>query len=296
MRFPTMEYMDRVIGTDNRSIVSYVNANVKDPNDKINMIPYIFQADNTFRLFNDHLIHVQDDANATAFGVQFPPKGGTVLEPFASLSAEDVWSNLVTGLTNTLSTDFNAGFNLLMSYDGISVREFLRQSGYTDQMIDWLEAIDEATGHYDVYSVSSAVLDQWIFTASNINEWQAVNGGMDRLINGMVKIIKKSVTHNARVTAIRPASNGALTVTASGKDYTYAHIISTMTLGALQVVDLTALNLEYDRKQAIRKLNYDPAGKIGMKFKSRWYVFRVCLKKCACSSNRKQVARTPKSI
>jgi hypothetical protein len=53
MRFPGMSWMDRVIGPQQYSVVNYVNSKVSAATDKIQMIPYIFAANNTYRLFND---------------------------------------------------------------------------------------------------------------------------------------------------------------------------------------------------------------------------------------------------
>jgi monoamine oxidase len=39
----------------------------------------------------------------------------------------------------------------------------------------------------------------------------------------------------------------------------------------MQNMDMSTLKLDYNKTFAIRKLQYDPAGKIGMTFKTRWW-------------------------
>ncbi|XP_044714646.1 flavin containing amine oxidoreductase domain-containing protein [Hirsutella rhossiliensis] len=93
---------------------------------------------------------------------------------------------------------------------------------------------------------------------------------MGRIVDGLVKIISKTVETTKRVTAIKAADNGTLKVVINGdEERTYNHVINTVPLGAMQVMDMTELDLDYRKKLAIRRLQYDPAGKIDMKFKSR---------------------------
>jgi monoamine oxidase len=237
------------------------------------MIPYIFQANNTFRLFNDKLVYNQVNPSAETFDV-LVSEGGTINnDSFAAMSPGAVFSGAVGDLVQALGVDFDTGFDMLMQYDHISVRQYMLQKGYSPQQIDWIETIADATTHYDTYALSEAVMEQWIFNEAPFDSWLCVEGGMDRIVDGMLKIISKTVETGKRVTAIKPASNGALKVVINGnEERTYDHVINTVPLGAMQVMDMTELDLDYRKKLAIRKLQYDPAGKIGMKFKTRWCV------------------------
>ncbi|KFY35840.1 hypothetical protein V494_05565 [Pseudogymnoascus sp. VKM F-4513 (FW-928)] len=271
MRFPGMDYMARITGTSNNSLISYINARVSSPKDKIVQIPYIYTADNTFRLYNEVLLYNQDPPTADAFNTELTDNG-TVDAQFAQLDPTKVWASVTKTLTSALTANFTEGFNLLMDYDYQSIRSYLISQGYTGPQIDWMETIDDATDHYDMYSMSQGVLEQWIFTESSLDNWTCVNGGMDRLTYGMEQIISSKPILNSQVTAIKPASDGQLSVEIDyKKEQTYAHVISTIPLGALQIVDLTELDLGYAQRHAIRKLNYDPALKIGIKFKTRWW-------------------------
>ncbi|KAG4417758.1 hypothetical protein IFR04_009127 [Cadophora malorum] len=272
MRFPGMPWMDRVIGTQNTSIVSYVNSHVTEEADKIRMIPYIFQANNTFRLFNDKLILNQETPSAQNFGVLTSEGGDIPAGTFSTLSPGQVFDEAISDLIAALEADFDTGFNKLMEYDQLSVRQYLLNRNFTGPEIEWIETINDATGHYDDMSLSQAALEQWIFDSAPLSSWQAVDGGMDRMTYGMTKILKNSVITSKRVTAIRPGAGTSLDVVINGTEVrNYAHVINTVPLGVMQMMDLTELKLDYTKRLAIRKLSYDPAGKIGMTFKSRWW-------------------------
>ncbi|KAI9846686.1 MAG: hypothetical protein M1837_003741 [Sclerophora amabilis] len=272
MRFPGMAWMDRVIGKQNTSLISYINAHLKPEDEPVKLIPYIFRIDNTFRLYNDKLIYNQVLPSADNFDV-LVSDGGTI-DPgvFATASPASVFDEAIKDLIHELEIDFDSGFRKLMEYDQVSVRQYMLTKGFSPEQIDWMETVDDATTHYDTMSMSQSALEEWIFESAPLDSWLAIEGGMDRISAGMVKILSKSVETSMRVTAIKPAPEGALSVHINGtEDRTYAHVINTVPLGVMQQMDLTELNLDYRKKLAIRKLSYDPAGKIGMKFRSRWW-------------------------
>ncbi|KUI69395.1 hypothetical protein VM1G_04950 [Cytospora mali] len=270
MRFPPLPYMDRVIGSANWSLIPYINERVSQ-SDQVVQIPYYFTANNTFRKYNGVLVPGQTSTSPSVFNVQLSYPNGTVETKFDEEAASTVWSNLVQNMTAALSANFTSGFNLLMEYDSLSVRGYLLSQGFTNAEIDWLETLNDATGHYSM-SMSQCVLDEWIFTSAGTDGWTAINGGMDMLTKGMSLIIKNKPILNSRVTGITPnATDGTLNVVVNGTDKPYAHVISTVPLGALQAINMTGLELDYFQQQAVRSLSYDPSAKIGFKFKSRWW-------------------------
>ncbi|KAH0424148.1 l-amino acid oxidase [Colletotrichum camelliae] len=269
MRFPPMPYMDRVIGNKSWSLIPYINQRVAEQHQVVKK-PYIFKADNTFRRFNDITAQLQDpnSASPSRYNVDIPGDN----PPFEASSASDVWATQVKTLTDALSVDFTSGFDLLMQYDSMTAREFLLDRNFTNSEIDWLETVNDATGHYDMYSMSQAVLEQWIFSSADINNWSLINGGMDMLTKGMTLVAKNKPILNNKVTDIGKNSDGTLKVVVnSTQEFDYAHVISTVPLGALQIINTTELDLSYSQKSAIRTLQYDPSTKIGLKFKSRWW-------------------------
>ncbi|KAJ6784854.1 hypothetical protein PWT90_10295 [Aphanocladium album] len=272
MRLPGINWMGRVIGKSNNSLITYINSKLKPGHQPIKLIPYIFQANNTFRLYNDRLVYNQITPSAENFNV-LTSEGGTINNTvFASMSPGTIFNDAVDDIVQSLNVDFTTGFNKLMEYDNLSVRQYLLTKGYSTQEIDWLEAINEATTHYDTYSLGQAVIEQWIFSETPSGSWSNVEGGMDRLIDGMTKVIHKTVETKKRVTAIQPAGKGNLKVVINGAEKrVYDHVINTAPLGAMQVMDMSKLNLNYRKKHAIRRLQYDPSVKMGIKFKTRWW-------------------------
>ncbi|KAF6811931.1 L-amino acid oxidase [Colletotrichum musicola] len=269
MRFPPMPYMDRVIGNQSWSLVSYINARVSE-RDKVVQKRYYFKADNTFRRFNGHTtLNRDNDPSLFAADTYDVPVFNA---SFGIASASSLFNESLVHLTQALSENFTAGFNELMDYDSKTVREHFLDLGYTNTEIDWLETVNDATGHYDMYSMSQAVLEQWIFNSADIDKWTLINGGMDMLTKGMELIIKNKPIRGNRVTDIRKKADGTLKVVVNNtQEYEYAHVISTVPLGALQAINTTELDLSYFEKNAIRTLNYDPSTKVGFKFKSRWW-------------------------
>ncbi|KJZ74021.1 hypothetical protein HIM_06689 [Hirsutella minnesotensis 3608] len=272
MRIPGVPYMDRLIGKANNSLVNYINSKLKPEYRPVKLVPYMYQRNNTFRLFNDKLAYNQVTPSADTFDI--PVSGGGTMDnnTFAAMSPSTMFSGAVKDLVQALDKDFDSGFNMLLQFDDLSVRQHLLNKGYSSQQVDWLETIYDATTHYDIYSVAQVVIEQWLINESPLDTWLCVEGGMDLIIKGMVNIIKKTVETRKRVTAIKQAGNGAIAVVINGTEQrTYNHVINTVPLGAMQAMDLTDMNLDYRAKLAIRKIQYDPAGKIGMKFKTRWW-------------------------
>ncbi|OBR14723.1 L-amino acid oxidase [Colletotrichum higginsianum IMI 349063] len=253
MRFPPMPYMDRIIGNKSWSLIPYINKQVSE-RDQVVQKHYIFKTDNTLRRYNGVTSLLQEPTSASPDRYDVPVFDSA----FETQSASTVWADQVKFMTDELTADFTSGFNLLMEYDSVTVRQFLLDKGFTNTEIDWLETINDATGHYDMYSMSQAVLEQWIFDSADINKWTLINGGMDMLTKGMNLVVKnKPVLHN-RVTDIKKGPSGTLKVVVNGtEEYSYAHVISTVPLGALQVINMTELDLSYFENNAIRTLKWE---------------------------------------
>ncbi|KAL5586884.1 hypothetical protein FOVSG1_012020 [Fusarium oxysporum f. sp. vasinfectum] len=159
---------------------------------------YIFTANNTFRRYNDITLLIQDPASVSARRYDVPLFTATS----DVLSASQVWADQVKTMTDALLADFNAGFNLLIEYDSMSPRQFLLKKGFTNNEIDWMETVNDAIGYYDTYSMSQAVMEEWIFYSADMNKWTLINGGMDMLTKGINLIVKNKPVLNHRVTSI----------------------------------------------------------------------------------------------
>ena len=51
----------------------------------------------------------------------------------------------------------------------------------------------------------------------------------------------------------------------------YSHVISTIPLGCVRMINLEECRISYTLQEALRSLQYSPCLKIGMKFKHRWW-------------------------
>ena len=80
---------------------------------------------------------------------------------------------------------------------------------------------------------------------------------------------------NKRVINISPATSmaGGINVLVEGETNPrpYGHVISTVPLSCLRMVDVDSCNLSYALKTAIRTLHYDASVKVGIKFTDRWW-------------------------
>jgi Flavin containing amine oxidoreductase len=113
------------------------------------------------------------------------------------------------------------------------------------------------------------------------------------LIDAMLAKLKTKPTYNHRVTAVEmrtlflpgqfPNVSGwprwarfrrfpLMKVKVSGeRDEYFTHVVSTSTFGNLRAIDTSRVPMTYQQREAIRTLNYGPAVKVAIKFKSRWW-------------------------
>lgn len=250
MRFPPMPYMERIIGNQSCSLIPYINSHISEGSPTVDQIHYIFAANNTLRKFNGVTALNQQGTSPALFGVDLGDSS------FDDKNTSDVWRDEVLTIANSLSSTFTPGFDDLMDLDNVTARAWLLNQGFTMGEIEWMETINDATGHYDMYAMSQAVLEEWIFTSTDINNWTAINGGMGKLIDGMYDVVKKKPIMSSRVTDITKNADDTLSLTVNGVPQDYAHIISTVPLGALQAINTTGLDLTYFQQSAIRELQY----------------------------------------
>lgn len=263
MRIPDTPFMDRLISNSSTSLINYLNSNVS-PANQLNLIPYILSTDANNHYYNGIL----RSAEASQTGDPFK----TNLPAFQSASPTTIWNGLFASFVQTLQGSLTLGFQRLTD-SALSVREYLTSQGLQRTEVDWLETFLDGTGHFD-YDLAEVVLEDWVFGSAT--DWVTVEGGMSRLISAMESLLKTPVVHSQHVTSLSQYGNGTdetVTVgTSEGIIRRYDHVINTVPLGAMQMMDMNGLNLPYEKTSAIRMINYDPAVKIGMKFKSRWCV------------------------
>lgn len=105
-------------------------------------------------------------------------------------------------------------------------------------------------------------------------------GGTGQIADAMIEASKGPIHNGRRVTAIKPSldDNGipqsvSLTYTVDGQSSqtTYDHVISTIPLGALSIVDTSKCNFDPKLQTAIRGLHYDSSVKVAIQFTERWW-------------------------
>lgn len=87
--------------------------------------------------------------------------------------------------------------------------------------------------------------------------------------NGTNSLIK----FGKSVTSISQVDTSAMNVSVRGESSprTYSHVISTIPLTGLRTIDLSGAGLNVMQTTALRKLQYGPSTKIGIRFTSAWW-------------------------
>ena len=121
-------------------------------------------------------------------------------------------------------------------------------------------------------------------------QWKCLDGGSKLLIDAMIAQLKTKPSYGHHVTAVklvylplfecfpnlpRPHRRfrfPLMKVSVAGKgDEYFAHVISTSTFANLSTINTERVPMTYIQRQAIRTLNYGPAVKVGIRFKTRWW-------------------------
>jgi len=76
----------------------------------------------------------------------------------------------------------------------------------------------------------------------------------------------------SKVTSIALKRNTGVVVTTNDNDHhKFSHVISTIPLPVLRTIDLSQAELSPTQSNALRELDYGPAIKIGLQFKTAWW-------------------------
>jgi monoamine oxidase len=116
-------------------------------------------------------------------------------------------------------------------------------------------------------------------TKTEETKWWCLEGGSEILTDAMHATLKTKPLYSHRVTSIAPSKTGArpqtMKITVAGhpevSDREYSHVVSTVPLPCLRMINLTDCGLDYQQKTAVRALEYSSAVKVGIKFKTRWW-------------------------
>ncbi|OSX59667.1 hypothetical protein POSPLADRAFT_1048165 [Postia placenta MAD-698-R-SB12] len=271
MRFPKIDFMKPVFDLfDNLGIT-----------DDGLLIPYILSND-------EHNILYYNGIRMTAQEV----KDSALVDPFnigLASHADDYVKAALGPFIDALATDFESGWQKLMEYDQYSTRAYMNlvlktaytasgiELNYTDQVITTLETLQTGTNLYDC-ALSESVMDALDFDNPSDPSWYCIQGGSEEIARRMAARLQPgTILRGKRVTAIAPLIESTDTPTsinvtvAGGESYTYDHVISTMPLSCLGLVDTTQCGLSWPIQMAIRALHYDASVKVAIKFSYRWW-------------------------
>ncbi|ETW75055.1 hypothetical protein HETIRDRAFT_456507 [Heterobasidion irregulare TC 32-1] len=136
---------------------------------------------------------------------------------------------------------------------------------YDDQVISYLEIFDTGTGFYDL-ALSEIVLDFLDFEYDGDEMWYCIQGDASVIANAMAqKLPEGKIFNGKRVTAIAP------TTSRDQPPRTYSHVISTISLSCLRMVDTSHCKFSWGLQTAIRSLHYATSTKVTIKFNERWW-------------------------
>jgi len=136
------------------------------------------------------------------------------------------------------------------------------------------------TGWYD-QAHSETVLESMDFEfphSDQDNVWRCISGGANVLAQNMQRQPKTKLKFNAKVTGIEAVDTMKMTVWSQSaaqvlpSPKTYQGAFNSTSLGCMKEMNIKA-NLNYPTKEAMRSLGYGPLVKVGMLFKSAWWIY-----------------------
>src|SRR5699024_10544757 len=113
-------------------------------------------------------------------------------------------------------------------------------------------------------------------------DWRCILGGSGVLADKMVQKLKNplSVERSTAVTKIKNKGEQQVEIAyekanIGPKSHTYNAVFSSVPLGCLQRIDTSEAKLNYGVRQAMRALSYGPSGKVGIKFRNPWWLYKL---------------------
>ncbi|KAI0951722.1 hypothetical protein AcV7_007740 [Taiwanofungus camphoratus] len=270
---------------------------------RLELLPYIFENENSTLLYNE-ILKPRSASNvqmASTFDVHIPPE-------YRDYTWSSLVDNVVQPFARALKDDLEShqkhGWELMMKYDIYSTRAYmsgnrtdtedfldeLKKLPYPTEVVNWLETFDRSTGWYD-QALTETVLESMAFAfptqdGADTIKWFCVRGGSEVITDTMKKRLNVKPTCNAPAVSVSLVENKNDSLKtkvevglASGQVKSYAHVINTTTLPCLRAMDLTSAVLDSEQSTALRELQYGPATKIGVKFKTAWWEDQNVMKK-----------------
>ncbi|KAF8492942.1 amine oxidase [Gautieria morchelliformis] len=269
MRFPDIPLMETTFALFRR--LNY------GPETKI---PYHLSTPQDVRLFNGFLVTGPVENEADPFHVS-ESKGGLVPDNFAQRGYQHWLDEKLERFRKPLVDDFDKGWEFLMQYDAHSFRTYMTMQDpkYPSSVVDWCETMDSGTSLFDG-ALTEAVMESldFDFPQEQVN-WYCIQGGAQKIAFDMARTLRPDGQPllNKRVTRIMPSRLTVMppkilaSVHGEQTPRSFNHIVSTVTLGALRMMDTESCQLSYALKTAMRMLHYGGSVKVGIQFTDRWW-------------------------
>jgi len=220
----------------------------------------------------------------------------------------DVIGRFANGLKDDMENGGDKGWKELMDCDSYSTRSYMSHKyrpgdelvaaglpadeGLPTDVVNWMETYSMTTSWFD-RALTTTVLEELAFgydpaKPGYVPRFSCLDGGSEVLTKSMGDYIdaqtaNKGILKNHRVTGISIANRSTEGPSPLLVDYvatdtkksgikSYDHVISTLPIPVLHhAIDLDNAELTPMQANALRLLQYTPATKIGIKFKSAWW-------------------------
>ncbi|KAL8899022.1 MAG: hypothetical protein Q9207_006403 [Kuettlingeria erythrocarpa] len=271
MRFPDTKVMSRVFALFTE--LQMQEKELTKDNQAGDLVLYYLNSANTTELFNDILVKnptKDSESTAATFKVTGLPPRQTTQKPSEIIQAQ------LDELKKTLQVDPEKGW-----------KDFIEKADKLD--FDTTEWLETGTAWYDE-ALTEMVLEDLNFSGEH--KWYCVMGGSQEIAKRMLAKLEEKhqdrVLFGKKVTKIDrlhgPSRNGphhdqdlpqlAVEVAGESQARVYDAVLNSAPLGNMQRMNLRGLNLNWGTKQAIRSLGYGASCKVGIRFKTLWWIER----------------------
>ncbi|KAA1473461.1 FAD/NAD(P)-binding domain-containing protein [Dentipellis sp. KUC8613] len=193
------------------------------------------------------------------------------------------WKNKMAGesmaeathdLVQGLLANFDSGFDALLQLDKThgSFRNWITAThGWPDAFADFVETVMFGS---DAFSLSCAEIIVRQMNLTLAADWRTIRGGMGRLPEAMAALVGWSnITMSARATGVENGPDKAV-VTVEGYNGairgTFDKVLLTIPPIALEKL-VERPHWAPDKETALRAMNLEPAYRMGLHFKTRWW-------------------------
>ncbi|KAG1869404.1 hypothetical protein DFJ58DRAFT_855718 [Suillus subalutaceus] len=247
-----------------------------------------------FLYFNDQCYQVSQTSHPPDFHAREMGVNSQYITAGVENIVEDVVRPFANELIKDLEQNVHTGWHNMMKHDAYLLRSFMSfkyipsaslripRTHLSTNVINWCETFDVGTGSYDC-ALTEMVLEALAFASVKSQtfgdvEWKCFEGGSQVLTNYMAAYLtangtKPVIQFNRKVTSISQSGDIAMDVSVRSEciPRTYSHVISTIPLSGLRMIELGGAGLNLRQKNALRKLQYGPSIKVGMRFRSAWW-------------------------